>query len=139
MQVHDRSSTLFWQSGISCMDANYVDESRWSVYGLWSMVYAPSRFWVSSSLSTCPDPPLDVIIMQSIASTMIRKRSYSQVITPLLAPPVQVEDRHPPSWSLSLSIPYVLLSSRVSRCHVSSLWNSSFRLRRRFRRLRRRS
>ena len=116
--------------------ATCLDESCWSVYGLWSMIYALSHFWVSS---VCTNPPLVVITRQSIAFTMSRKRSCSQVITPLLAPPVQDEDRHPPSPSLSLVIPYVLLSSRVSRCRASIPWNSSFRLGRRFRRLRRRS
>ena len=110
-------------------------ERLWSM----SMIYALLRFWFSSTLSICPNPPLVVITMQSIASTMIRKRAYSQAITPLLAPPVQDEDRHPPSSSLSHVIPYVLLSSRVSRCRVSILWISSFRLRMRFHRLRRRS
>ena len=131
-----RSPTHFWQHRISYMGASYVDESCGSIYVLWSILYPLSRFCYSL---ICPNPPLVVITLQSIASNMIRKSSYSRVITPLLAPPVQDEDRHPPSSSLSLVFPYVLLSSRVSRCRVSILWNSSFRLRRRFRRLRQRS
>ncbi len=114
------------------------DKRLRSVYALCSMLYRVSRGLYISQYP--PIHPLSSSLCKAfLCSTTVRKRSYSypHVIKPSFAQRVQDGKSHSPSSSLSLLDSYVLLSSTVSRCRVSILWNPSFRPRMRFHRPRR--